>query len=116
MLLIFYNLLRMKTNKRTCIKCRVLKDKKEYTAMPSGVLNPKCNECRNNGREPLVKKKVVKEDDLIIDRSVNSYENKQTERTNAMLVLQRVKEIESKLLQQGKRYVKTGLRAYVLSK
>ena len=98
--------------KRTCLKCRELKNETEYTAMPNGRLNPKCNDCRNQGRQPV--ERVNKKDDLIINNTVNSFEVNQNERYKAISALLKAQEIESNLIKQGKRYVKTGIRAYTL--
>ncbi|AXF52371.1 MAG: hypothetical protein [Caudoviricetes sp.] len=105
--------MKSKVKKRTCLNCRELKNEHKYTKMANGRLNPKCNDCRNKGRQPIDKNKVEK-DDLIIDRTANSFEVKQNERDKAILVLLKAKEIEKSLIKQGKRYVKTGLRSYTL--
>lgn len=99
--------------KRTCLKCKKTKTEIHYKEMSNGRLNPKCNECRNQGRQPIVKKKVDK-DDLIINNTVNSFEVNQNERYKAISALLKAQEIESNLIKQGKRYVKTGIRAYTL--
>ena len=39
--------------KRTCLKCKKTKTQIHYKEMPNGRLNPKCNECRNQGRQPI---------------------------------------------------------------
>lgn len=98
--------------KRTCLKCRELKNETQYLVMPNGRLNPKCNECRNQGRQPV--ERVNKKDDLIINNAVNSFEVNQNERDRAISALLKAKERESNLIKQGKRYVKTGIRAYRL--
>lgn len=98
--------------KRTCLKCKKTKTEIHYKEMSNGRLNPKCNECRNQGRQPV--EKVNKKDDLIINNAVNSFEVNQNERDKAISALLKAKERESNLIKQGKRYVKTGIRAYTL--
>jgi len=99
--------------KRTCLKCKKTKTEKHYKVMPNGRLNPKCNECRNQGRQPI--ERVNKKDDLIITNKTNSFEVVSTQRALALQALEVAKNKEKQLLKQGFNYKKTGIRAYILT-
>ncbi len=114
-----------KQTKRKCNTCGVSKTKDCYTMMPSGKVNPKCNQCRYNGREHRAInklkvinkskiKKEVKKDDLIIHRNILSFERKNDEKLSAIEALQKAKELEKKSINNGAKFVKYGIRAYVL--
>lgn len=99
--------------KRTCLKCNKTKTEIHYKEMSNGRLNPKCNECRNQGRQPI--ERVNKKDDLIITNTINSFEVISTQRALALRALEIAKNREKQLLKQGFNYKKTGIRAYILT-
>lgn len=106
----------IKKDTKLCRKCRKDKLKQYFSLTDSGSLHVYCNSCRELKHKPgPASKKKAKKDDLVINANPNSHEMIQKERLTAIQALERAKQREQEILSRGGRYVKSGIRAFVLS-
>lgn len=106
-----------KKDTKLCRKCRKDKLKQYFSFTESGILHAYCNSCRGSKQKtgPSAKK-VAKKDDLVINANPNSLEMIQRERLSAIEVLQKAKQREKEIINNGGRFIKRGIRAYVLTR
>lgn len=101
---------------KLCRKCRKDKPRDHFKPNDKGELYTNCESCRGlSPKKGPASKKTVKKDDLVINANPNSHEMIQKERLTAIQALERAKKREQEILSNGGRYVKSGIRAFVLS-
>lgn len=128
------NILHPKTKKtyvsrqfKECKNCNAVKDKLEYRLTKNGAMHKFCLVCEAEKQKEQqqitllnYKKKQDaqrnKKDDLVVNSSPDSYETKKRQQLTAEEALKRAKEHEQQLLNNGAKYIKNGIRAFVLTK
>lgn len=90
-----------------------------YRVLESGTLSSKCPICENNDRlkkerMPKVDRGRLKKDDGNFGQS--DYSTKVRNKLSALEDLKKAKEIEANKINNGGKYVRDGVRAYVLKK
>ena len=97
---------------KKCCACEKRKPKKEFEKYPSGRIKPRCKSCDliKNPRKWKVKAKVNK-----YSERLTAYEQKLKDLKTANEVLEIAKKQEQEKFKKGMKFVKSGIRSYVLT-
>lgn len=102
-----------KSKYKKCSACQKMKLKTEFSFFSNGKLKQRCRPCAEIKKPPAWN--CTKKKQKVIPPRETVYERKQKEKATAESVLKIAKQQEQEKLKQGKRFVPSGIRAYILS-